>query len=154
MGTINLIPLDYGNQHKLQVQALFLYDLLKERDPIANISHKSLPPFFKHLEFINSRPYAAWNIIERAAPGPEDLVWVPIGSVYLTQNDEIGIFLSEDHQGGGVGRKALSIFMEQNPRPKYLANIAPHNKASQYFFKALGFRCVQFTYQMEPECAV
>lgn len=143
---MKLVPLDYGDQHKLQAQALFLYDLLKERDPVANISHRELPPFWKHLEFINSRPYAVWNIIELDGG-------MQIGSVYLTRNDEIGLFITKLMQGCHHGRKALALFMDQNPRPKFYANVAPGNTKSQSFFHSAGFRCVQYVYQLEAECA-
>ena len=43
----------------------FLYDLLKNRNPRANISHKKLPSFAKHIKFIESRPYSKWYIILR-----------------------------------------------------------------------------------------
>lgn len=145
MDGLSLTSIDYGDQHKLHDQALFLYDLLKERDPSANISHKEVPPFFQHLAFINSRPYAVWDLIE--------LDGKPIGSVYLTADDEIGIFLSKENHYKGLGRKALLLFMSQNPRTKYLANISPKNHFSQQFFHGLGFKCIQFTYQLETECA-
>ncbi len=156
MDGLKLVPIEYGDQHALQRQALFLYDLLLERDPVANISHKSNPPFWKHLEFINSKPYAVWNIIEWAMLGPEsagDFTWVPIGSVYLTRQDEIGLFLKNDYQGKGFGREAIRMFTDANPRKAYYANIAPGNEASQRFFTDLGFRHIQNTYRMEPECA-
>lgn len=142
---ITLVPLDYGDQSKLQSQALFLYELIKERDPSINISHKETPPFFKHLEFVNSKPYAVWNIIE--------LDDAPIGSVYLTKDAEIGIFLSKGNQHRGIGRSAVQLFMRQNPQSEYLANISPQNFTSQQFFHRLGFKCIQFTYRWEPECA-
>jgi RimJ/RimL family protein N-acetyltransferase len=156
MDNLTLIPLDYGDQHALQKQSLFLYDLLKERSPAANISHKEIPAFHQHLAFINSRPYAVWNIIASVTMGPGDGGYEdpkPIGSIYLTRNDEIGLFLSKDTHGQGAGKMALDLFMKQNPRPKYLANVAPTNHLSQQFFQKQGFRCIQFTYQREAECA-
>lgn len=153
---ITLAPLDYGDQHKLQAQALFLYDLLKDRDPAANISHRELPPFFKHLEFINSRPYTVWNIIERIELDPTGTggcTTAPIGSAYLTDRDEVGLFLSGGLQGLGYGRKALKMFMEQNPRKAYYANISPRNDLSRSFFSALGFKHIQNTFRLEAECA-
>ena len=44
--------------------ALFLYELLKTKDPIANISHKKMPSYDEHVNFILSNPYAIWYIIE------------------------------------------------------------------------------------------
>ena len=64
---------------------LFLYDLLKERNPQANISHKKMPSYAQHIKFVNSRPYTKWYIIEK---GNE-----MVGSVYLSKQNEIGIFI-------------------------------------------------------------
>ena len=41
----------------------FLYDLLLERDPKANISHKKMPTFTEHLKFVKSKPYSKWYVI-------------------------------------------------------------------------------------------
>lgn len=141
MSAVKLIPIDYGDQSKLQAQALFLYDLLKERDPVANISHRDLPPFYKHLEFINSKPYAIWNLIEMGGK--------PIGSIYLTRADEIGLFLSNGLQGLGYGKAALKLFMGRNPRKAYYANVAPGNDISNAFFDRMGFKMISHTYRLE-----
>lgn len=150
MSEITLTRINYEDESRFHAQALFLHDLLKERDPAANISHKELPPFFKHLAFMKSRPYAIWNIIEMDGK--------PIGSIYLTEGakpgfigDEIGIFLINNLQGVGIGRRAIRMFMCENPRPKYYANISPSNTVSQSFFDSLGFKCIQFTYQLDGE---
>lgn len=150
MDGLKLVPIEYGDQFALQRQGKFLYELLQERPPEANISHREIPPFWKHLEFVSSRPYAAWNIIE--------LDGVPVGSVYLTEpgkhgcaGDEVGIFVSKRVHGMGIGAAALKLFMDANPRAKYLANIAPGNSVSQDFFRGLGFKCIQFTYAKESQ---
>ena len=41
----------------------FLYNLLKERDPRANISHKKMPTYNEHVMFVSSRPYSKWYVI-------------------------------------------------------------------------------------------
>ena len=43
---------------------LFLYDLLKNKDPNANISHKKMPSYDEHVKFVMSKPYTNWYIIE------------------------------------------------------------------------------------------
>ena len=35
----------------------FLFDLLKERNPRVNISHKKMPTYNQHRKFIKSKPY-------------------------------------------------------------------------------------------------
>ena len=42
----------------------FLYDMLKERDPIENILHKEMPNNDEHVKFVTeSNPYDGWYII-------------------------------------------------------------------------------------------
>ena len=70
--------------------AKFLFDLLKQREGIVNISHKSLPTWEEHVEFIKNNTYQSW-----------DIIWVDnvrIGDIYLSDRDEIGIFLDKKSQ--------------------------------------------------------
>jgi RimJ/RimL family protein N-acetyltransferase len=115
-----------------------LYRLLEERPVSANISHQEMPTWKKHKQFVKSRPYSAWFLI---MDGEEVL-----GSIYLTQQDEIGIFLFEKHQGNGHAGKAISMLMKLHPRKRYLANINPNNEGSIRMFKRLGFAHIQNTY--------
>ena len=61
----------------------FLYELLKKRDPIYNISHKKMPSYDEHEKFVRSKPYTNWYIIF--------LNKEKIGAAYLSFDDEIGI---------------------------------------------------------------
>jgi RimJ/RimL family protein N-acetyltransferase len=122
----------------------FLYDLLKERDPSANISHREMPPFFKHCKFIESKPYAAWYLVLCQ----DDKEIKPIASVYLTRQDEIGLFLVKDFQGKGYGSRILGMLMKAEPRERYLANVAPSNEASRKFFAGQGFKHIQNTFEL------
>jgi RimJ/RimL family protein N-acetyltransferase len=119
----------------------FLYDMLKERDPKANISHKKMPSFSEHEKFVLSKPYFKWYIIEISKND--------VGSVYLTKNDEIGIFLKKENQSGGIGVHALKLLLNKNPKCRYLANVNPKNKKSIQFFKNNGFKLIQHTYEFE-----
>ena len=42
----------------------FLYELLKNKDPNSNISHKKMPTYDEHVKFVLSKPYTNWYIIE------------------------------------------------------------------------------------------
>jgi RimJ/RimL family protein N-acetyltransferase len=119
----------------------FLYNLLKERNPNMNISHKKMPTYSEHVKFVKSKPYTKWNIIEHGKQ--------KIGSIYLSKNNEIGIFLKNQFQGKNVGQESLELFMKMNPRKRYLANVSPKNIPSQKFFKKNGFKLIQFTYEFE-----
>ena len=117
----------------------FLFDLLKERDLRVNISHKKMPTYNEHTKFIKSKPYSKWYIILKSKQ--------KIGSIYLSKNDEIGIFLSKKFQGKNVGNFALNELMKKNPRKRFLANVSPKNKKSMEFFKKNGFKLIQYTFE-------
>jgi RimJ/RimL family protein N-acetyltransferase len=119
----------------------FLYDLLVERDPVANISHHQMPTFEQHHAFVKSKPYRVWYIIY----ADDD----PVGSVYLTKKNEIGIFIIKSHQGNGYGKQAIRSLMELHPEKQFLANIAPGNSRSIAMFEGLGFDLIQFTFSKE-----
>jgi len=121
----------------------FLFELLEERDPRANISHKKMPSYNEHLKFIKSKPYTKWYIILKSKDR--------IGSIYLSKNDEIGIFLSKKYQGKNIGNDALVELIRKNPRERYLANVNPKNKKSSTFFKNNNFKLIQYTYEMVLE---
>jgi len=116
-----------------------LYRLLEERTPEVNISHRKVPSWGDHLEFLGSRPYAAWYVIE--ADGE------PVGAIYLSRMDEIGVFILRAHRCRGYGKRAILQLLERHPRDRYLANINPTNSGSIAFFHSLGFRHIQNTYE-------
>lgn len=118
----------------------FLYTLLENRNPDANISHKSMPDFDEHIKFVLSEPYSIWCVIlinDKKS-----------GSIYLSKQDEIGIFLLNEVRGKGVGNIALQLLMEKNPRKRYLANVSPKNTKSSEFFKKNNFELIQHTYEL------
>ena len=118
--------------------AKFLFDLLKQREGIVNISHKSLPTWEEHVEYIKNNTYQSW-----------DIIWVDnvrIGNIYLTDRDEIGIFLDKKFQSSGYGSIAINEFMKKNGKKRYLANINPTNYKSIQFFGKHGFIHIQNTY--------
>ena len=117
-----------------------LYDLLKERPAVANISHKTMPTWNEHCAFIASNPYLAWYIIQDAESKP-------LGAIYLTRAREIGIFIFRVHHRKGYAAQAVSELLTKWPGTCY-ANIAPGNTASIAFFEALGARHIQNTYQL------
>jgi RimJ/RimL family protein N-acetyltransferase len=119
----------------------FLFNLLKQRDKKANISHKKMPTYSEHVKFLKSKPYSKWYIIQKSK--------IKIGSIYLSKNDEIGIFINERFHREGLATKALELLMSKNPRSKYLANVNPKNLHSVKFFKKNNFKLIQHTYELE-----
>jgi len=119
-----------------------LWNLLLERQPEQSISHHGMPTMQEHTKFVGSRPYAFWYIIRRGSLGN-------LGSVYLTRDDEIGVFIYSGCQGHGYGPQAIKLLMKAHPRKQYLANINPANAGSIHVFEELGFKHVQNTYTLE-----
>jgi len=119
----------------------FLYDLLKDRDSNVNISHKRMPSFKEHIKFIKSKPYSKWYIIKDNNE--------KVGSIYLSKQNEIGLFLKNNVQGKNIGTEALKLLIMKNPKKRILANINPKNKKSIKFFKKNGFKLIQFTFELE-----
>ncbi len=125
----------------------FLYHLLAERPAEANISHREMPTYDDHVAFVRSHPYFVWYIIE--------VDGAKAGSIYLTKQgqpgfagDEIGISVLAEHQRKGVASKAVRELMQLHPRKRYLANIAPKNRASKKMFESIGFDLLQHTYEL------
>jgi hypothetical protein len=117
----------------------FLYNLLKNRDPKSNISHKFLPCYSQHLDFIKSKPYSKWYIIYYGSQ--------KCGSVYLSKQNEIGMHLENKYNSSNIQSDSLQIIMNENPRNRYLVNINPKNKESIKFFKSKNFKLIQYTYE-------
>ena len=122
---------------------LFLYEMLKERKPEENISHREIPSLKQHLSFVSSKPYSKWYIIlhkkEKA------------GTIYLSKRDEIGIHIKNNCKNFGIDKDVIKIIMNKNPRKKYFANISIKNKKLMKFFELQKFCKVQITYELDME---
>ena len=118
----------------------FLYNLLMERDARANISHKKMPTYNQHVAFVSAKPYSKWYVILSDTN--------KAGSIYLTSQNEIGIFIKKSFQGKQLGNIALHKLIQKNPKKRYLANVNPQNKKSMHFFKNNGFKLIQYTFEL------
>lgn len=132
---MKLYPIDPFSKFHIST----LYALLAEREAHQNVSHKEMPTLLEHTVFVQSDPYAAWYFI---VPDRADMF---VGSIYLSKQNEIGIFIFKTFQGHGYGKAAVEALMAKHKGP-FLANIAPGNLASQMFFEKLGFKPIQVTY--------
>jgi RimJ/RimL family protein N-acetyltransferase len=74
-----------------------------------------------------------------------------VGSIYLSKNNEIGIFVSKKFQGKNIGNFALNELIKKNPRKRFLANVNPKNKKSIQFFKNNNFKLIQHTFEYTKE---
>ncbi len=118
----------------------FLFNILKTRDSRVNISHKKMPTYAQHIKFVKSKPYSKWYVIIQNKE--------KIGSIYLSKNDEIGIFILKEFQKQNIGKTAMLELIKKNPRKRYLANVNPKNNYSIEFFKKNGFKLIQHTYEL------
>ena len=119
---------------------LFLYDLLKNKDPNANISHKKMPSYDEHVKFVMSKPYTNWYIIEYEKK--------KVGAIYLSKQDEIGISVNNDYEYDQIVKPALKLLMKLNQRKRYLANTSPKDVRSQEFLLKNGFTGLEYVYEM------
>ena len=119
------------------------FDLLKEREPNQNISHKEMPTWDAHCAFIQSRPYEAWYWFESQAGEPA-------GCIYLSRQREIGIGVLKSQRRQGLAKAAIQALMEKHPG-EFLANINPLNSRSSKMFFKMGFELIQVTYRKEAE---
>ena len=120
---------------------LFLYELLKNKDPNANISHKKMPGYDEHIEFVASKPYTNWYIIEYDKKN--------VGAIYLSKQDEIGISINNDYEYDQIAETALKLLMKLNPRKHYLANVSPKDTSSQKFLLKNGFTGLEYVYELK-----
>jgi len=118
----------------------FLFELLKNRDQFENISHKIMPTFKNHEKFVNSKPYFKWYIIY------EDLK--KIGSVYITNQNEIAIHFLNIKNYEGFFLESLEIIIKKNPRKRFLLNISPKNKKLKRIVEKNKFKLIQHTYEL------
>lgn len=118
-----------------------LYALLLEREEHVNISHRECPTWEQHVAFVAKRPYRHWWLIV----SEEDV----FGACYLTNANEIGIFVFRDHRRQGIARDTLKQVRSMFPGERLLANINPDNAISIALFSGLGFHHIQNTFALE-----
>lgn len=132
-----------------------LWDLLAERLPEQSISHFGMPVWEDHVKFVylyGRKSYRSWNIIEKQVRGK----WIPVGSIYLTHHNEIGVAIFKAWQRKGIAEWAVKHMVKwwgpSLKKSKYtglgrefLANINPENAPSIAFFEKLGFKMKQVT---------
>ena len=128
-------------KHVSKIDYEFLYNLLDERDPISNISHKKMPSFKTHQKFVSSKPYKKWYVIKYSQDS--------IGSLYLSHQNEIGFFLKKQHNDLKLANFILKLFINKNPHSEYFVNINPKNKKLINFYKKFGFSLLQKTFKLE-----
>lgn len=121
-----------------------LYGLLKSR--VHNISHITIPTIEEHSNFGRSHPYRAWFLVKY-----QDQF---IGSVYLTDQNTIGINIEDE-----IVLKILPYVIEKiesefEPLPaiksvrsaNFFINVAPSNTHLIRALESYGCKCSQVSY--------
>ena len=122
-----------------------LYNLLKYRKSITNISHNKVPNLKKHKSFVLSKPYRKWFLIENKK--------IILGSVYISKINTIGIHFFKVNKSI-LKEVLLFIFKEFKPLKKipsvrtshYVINISSKNQEYANIIKKIGGNKIQETY--------
>lgn len=156
-----------ANAYTIPDAVRVLYELLLERDPSTNISHRKMPSWREHQQFAESKPYRKWYLIQSIDQEVISITDGPggnryrirqfVGACYLTRQNEIGIFLFKAHQGKGYAVEAVNLLITKHKPLKaipgkrtgrFIANINPANERSKRLFQKLGFVHIQETFAL------
>lgn len=129
-----------------ETQIAALYELLKQR--VHKISHAGLPAWEDHAAFVRTNPYRAWYL---ALEGEK-----PCGSVYLTENNEIGINLMQPLLPESVEEALQFIQRAHAPFPPipsvrgagFFVHVAQSNEALMSALLTLGHPPIQTTFRI------
>ena len=132
--------ISFESVYRNRKHILTLYKLLEERTPEQSISHKEMPSLEDHSKFYYSKPYFIWNVIKNE----ENQI---VGTLYLTHQREIGIFIFNEFKGKGYAEEAIRLMKSITPG-RFLANVNPQNEASNNLFQKLGGKLIQQTYEL------
>ena len=113
----------------------FLYDMLKERDPIENILHKKIPTYDEYVKFVTkSHPYDGWYIIMLDSQ--------KLGHINIIhkENYYVGWFIKKEFQNLGIAIKAFEMLKKLHKSSIYTGKSNPKNIRSHKFMEKLGFK--------------
>ena len=127
-------------------QIKILYELLKARNYV--ISHRSLPNFEEHQDFIKNHPYLHWFLLRNASNY--------LGSFYLKKDNSIGLNLTEYSKGN---LEACVDFISDNFSPKesvpsmvpnyFYVNISYSNEEALSALQGLGLNLLQISLRLK-----
>lgn len=121
-----------------------LYKLLGERQHF--ISHRSLPAYQSHCDFVNNHPYREWFLIRMDARY--------VGSIYIGTDNSIGLNNLEsvdENMFDEIVNTVLKNFEPLSPIPSvrpdsFYFNIATTNQGLMRKLEKNGYQQVQVTY--------
>ena len=121
-----------------------LYTQLKNRSH--SISHKSVPSFDEHTEFVQNHPYRKWIIVKDSE--------IAIGNVYIQYNNSIGLNVDSLVSCEQINKILKGIYTSHSPLPavpsmrfgEFFLNVSTANKMLQKNLTSLGFSEVERTF--------
>src|SRR5678815_345007 len=108
MKNIALVSVYTPDRQAFSMYTTILYQLLGERKPDESISHKEMPSIPNHIEFVKSKPYEAWYLIQSL----EEKEYPFVGAVYLSNANEIGIGIFDKYKRQHYACAAIKALME------------------------------------------
>jgi len=134
----------WPDRHKLRWQ------LLQYRPEERCISHREMPEWEDHCEFVDNHPYAAWYVVTADRK--------PVGTIYITKpgssslaGNEIGLDLFPRFMDTDIICRVIDQLMSQHPHNRYLWNTAVMDEELQGIIEKLGFTKLQLTYERRSE---
>ena len=128
-------------------QIRVLYKLLETRK--YNISHREIPSYDEHTLFVKAEPYRAWYIILYREK--------PIGSVYLTEDNSVGLNIEEEQIEQVLSGVMNFIRERHKPNPglkslrcdRFSVNVSPSNKTLIRAMEKSGAEVIQICFALE-----
>ena len=123
-----------------------LYGLLDQR--AHGISHRAMPTFEQHREFVLAHPYRAWYLIQVDGK--------PVGTIYLLRSNNVGVSVAP-----GAARylpEAIrQIVRRHKPLPPiksvraagYILNVSPENTELISVLEEMHAELLQLTYGID-----
>ena len=125
-----------------------LYILLSKRK--YSISHKKLPSYLEHKNFVNNSPYRVWYLIKN--------INSYIGSIYISNENVIG--LNVDFHNSGEYIEILKILLNIHKPLKpinsirnshFVINVSPHNKVLLDCMNKIGMEHIQTSFLIKTD---
>ncbi len=122
----------------------FLYHLLKSRTH--SISHKKLPSFKEHTNFVKNHPYHKWFFVEKESQR--------LGSLYIHQDNSIGLDILEKFE---EHIPEILSFLEKEYKPlpqiksvrskNFFINVSPESKSLHTKLLLSGYKISQISFE-------
>lgn len=127
-----------GQQEKV------MYDLLLGRKHV--ISHKTIPPFSTHVDFVRNNPYRSWYIVKCND--------VAVGTFYISKDNTIGINIDDEKHREVVPKIIEYVKSNYDPLPEiksvrgdiFVINVPRTNNHLTDALDNLGVEILQTSY--------